>query len=293
MGDSLYENRIFTDPRLPILFQFNDLRHYDETHTHSSSSTNSSDMFRIWRNNEICTHWHENLEILCFLEGVTSVGYSDQTFEAQCGDLVIVNTNIMHSFRSVSEGCHYECLAIEKNFLTGFGIPVDEVSFTPHIKDAAAYTQFEKIKQIMVDTSDFRALRAKAETLSLMGYLLEVASQPVNSWNTPASVQTDLVKSSIQFIQEHLTEQITVEDISKYVNFSESYVSRTFHRFTGKTVTEMINFLRCKLAKKLLMDKDYNISECARLCGFSNLSYFAKTYKYFVGELPSATKRNK
>ena len=52
-----------------------------------------------------------------------------------------------------------------------------------------------------------------------------------------------------------------------------------------------LNYTRCSYARKLLASGRYNVSESAEHSGFSNLSYFAKTYKKYMGELPSQVER--
>jgi AraC-like DNA-binding protein len=52
-----------------------------------------------------------------------------------------------------------------------------------------------------------------------------------------------------------------------------------------------INILRCEHARKMLQNGNYRVEEVAYLCGFDNMSYFSKTYKKYMGCLPSFSKR--
>ena len=56
------------------------------------------------------------------------------------------------------------------------------------------------------------------------------------------------------------------------------------------TVIEYVNILRCKEAKRLISEGQ-SVSEAAIASGFNNLSYFTRTYKKYVGELPSSNKK--
>lgn len=47
----------------------------------------------------------------------------------------------------------------------------------------------------------------------------------------------------------------------------------------------------CVIYRKLLVSGRYNVGESAEHSGFSNLSFFAKTYKKYMGELPSQAER--
>ena len=78
----------------------------------------------------------------------------------------------------------------------------------------------------------------------------------------------------------------TFEEICKKFNASKYYLSHIFKEITGQTIISHLNFVRCKHAKSLLKSGNYNVSESAYKSGFNNLSYFSKTYKSIMGNLP-------
>ncbi|MEG2570295.1 MAG: AraC family transcriptional regulator, partial [Clostridia bacterium] len=94
----------------------------------------------------------------------------------------------------------------------------------------------------------------------------------------------------VAYINKNFAHALTIEDISASVGFSKYYLCRMFKELTGQTVFEYLNFVRCVRAKLLLGTGEYNVSQVAELCGFSNLSYFTKQYKRNVGTLPSKEK---
>ncbi|ELP5185316.1 helix-turn-helix transcriptional regulator, partial [Clostridium perfringens] len=71
---------------------------------------------------------------------------------------------------------------------------------------------------------------------------------------------------------------------------SKYYTCRTFKEVTGKTILDYINHIRCINARNLILYNGYTISESAYKSGFNNLSYFSKTYKKYMGLLPSEEK---
>ena len=58
-----------------------------------------------------------------------------------------------------------------------------------------------------------------------------------------------------------------------------------------RQLVDHLNRLRCYTAKHYLMHSDKKISEIATLCGYKDGSYFARTYKKFVGHAPNETPR--
>ena len=90
-----------------------------------------------------------------------------------------------------------------------------------------------------------------------------------------------------------IKEKIKIEEILEESGFSRAYFSREFKKITGNSIVDYINFVRCSRTEELISTGDYIISEAAEMCGFSSMSYFSKTYKKFMGRLPSETvKKN-
>ena len=68
-------------------------------------------------------------------------------------------------------------------------------------------------------------------------------------------------------------------------------LSRLFKRVTGQTPVQYINTYRCRKAAEYISDGK-NVSEAAHACGFTNMSFFTKTFKAYMGKLPSDTKKS-
>ena len=58
---------------------------------------------------------------------------------------------------------------------------------------------------------------------------------------------------------------------------------------TQTTINQYINMLRCNEAKVLLSQGKQSVTEIGTHCGFNSMSYFSKTYRKIIGELPSQT----
>ena len=81
-----------------------------------------------------------------------------------------------------------------------------------------------------------------------------------------------------------------LEDLANEAGFSKYHFARLFKEMTGQTVLNYVNFLRCNHARSLLASGKYNVGESAIQSGFSNLSYFSRTYRRMMGELPSVQR---
>jgi AraC-like DNA-binding protein len=99
----------------------------------------------------------------------------------------------------------------------------------------------------------------------------------------------DTVKAAIVYIREHYGEQLTLEGIAAHVLTDKYTLLRDFKRITGDSVFSYLIGYRCKMALLMLSD-GADVAEAAYATGFSNLSYFSKTFRAKVGKLPSECK---
>jgi AraC-like DNA-binding protein len=92
----------------------------------------------------------------------------------------------------------------------------------------------------------------------------------------------------LNYIQEHLTEKIAVDALSRKAYLSRNMFFRWFKEQFGITPLEYINRERLKLAKQLLSNPHHNISTVSKLSGFSDVNYFVRIFKKTEGTTPKA-----
>ena len=90
-----------------------------------------------------------------------------------------------------------------------------------------------------------------------------------------------------QYIHEHYCEEITLDILTKVTNFSGSYLSSTFSKEAGMTISEYILNSRMEQAKELLTTSFMNITEIAQNVGYQDAKYFSKLFQKQVGIRPS------
>ena len=85
---------------------------------------------------------------------------------------------------------------------------------------------------------------------------------------------------------------LTLEEVSRNAGVSKYYFVRVFHEVTGESFVKYLNKVRCDYAKQLLLNSDKPISRICEECGFFAPSYFSRTFKKYVGVLPSEYRAN-
>ena len=95
------------------------------------------------------------------------------------------------------------------------------------------------------------------------------------------------MKNMLQYIDEHYSDNITINEIAESVSLSVSECLRCFHRTIGTTPIQYLKSLRIKKAAELLTNTDLKIVDIGIICGFQDMSYFAKTFRNIYGCTPS------
>jgi AraC family transcriptional regulator len=95
------------------------------------------------------------------------------------------------------------------------------------------------------------------------------------------------LKQSIDYIQAHLTEDISLDDIAAQVGMSRYYFCQLFKRSTGMSPYQYVIKCRIDRAKELLLFRqDCSIADVAFQVGFASQSQFTKHFKKWVGTTP-------
>jgi two-component system response regulator YesN len=86
--------------------------------------------------------------------------------------------------------------------------------------------------------------------------------------------------------------RLTIEDVSKKINYSKAYVFRQFKQATGKGVMEYYTDLKIKAAKELLREGELSINEISEKLHYDTPNYFSKSFKKIVGKTPTEYKNH-
>ena len=95
------------------------------------------------------------------------------------------------------------------------------------------------------------------------------------------------VKKAIKYIIEHYSEDLSVQAVGSKVGLSASYFGSIFKEETGTSFHQFLTKIRLNRAEDMLRSSEYNVSEVAWACGFSDPFYFSKVYKENSGISPS------
>lgn len=248
-------------------------------------------------------HWHKEIEIIRILEGKLKLTLNNTEILAQKGEILFVNSEIVHG--AIPDDCIYECVVFDpqKVLLNSD----DAKRFASGLVDHNVFV-FHRIKQ---DQSRFcksanklfDSFRPDDEyyRFSVIGAIYElfgvICSQKLYTENSSyGSFMKDKniikLKKILEYMRNNYKSQLTLEELSDFVNVSPKYFCTFFKQMTGMTAFEYLNNYRVERAARALISTDESITEIAYTYGFNDLSYFIKTFKKCKGVTPKAFRNS-
>lgn len=233
------------------------------------------------------SNWHENIEFLYCIHGNGNVFINSKKIKMHPGSVIIVNADKVHYVAAVSSELKFHCFIIDMNFLKANGFNLDNTAFEDYTDDDTVCGYLDEISKEFISKDSFYIHRLKGHALLLMAYCMQYHSYEFNKQSL-----INPVKEAIEYIKHHYEQSLSVEHLANHVCLSRYYFSRLFKSATGCTVREYIQIIRCRRAEALLMTNNCTVSEVSDKCGFSDVSYFTKTFKKHLGYLPSRLKNH-
>lgn len=250
-------------------------------------------------------HYHPELELVYIKKSTGTRFLGDSIQKFQEGDLVLIGENLPHMWQNdeiyftEKSSLSAEALVIHfnkdfagKDFLNLPELsPIKEllevakrgILFKGNIKPTIA-----RLLENMLQANDFERLIHLIQLLKFlsMGADLVLLSSPgfVDSFKREEKRRLDKI---YEYIINHFREEITLEKAADLANMNTSSFCRYFKKTTSKTFSQYLNEVRVGFACRLLMEKNFNISETCYECGFKNISNFNRQFRNIAGMSPS------
>ncbi len=101
---------------------------------------------------------------------------------------------------------------------------------------------------------------------------------------------TESLKKSVDYMEQHLLEDITVDDVARSVNVSSFYFQKGFKIITGMTVGEYLRNRRLYLAALEVISGEEKIIDISYKYGYETPESFSKAFRRFHGISPAQVK---
>ena len=247
------------------------------------------------------SHQHPFYEIFFFLSGNVNYVIEGRNYKLRPGDILLTSSTDLH-FSDVRPGKPYERIVIwlANDFFEYLKYFYDE-DFTACFTDAATKDHrlirpdsqcIAQLRQLCTNMSKARSSRETGSAALTTAYLTEflVYVSPAY-YDGPDSVKHDITESGkvnqmITYINDHITEELSLDHLSSRFYTSKYYLGRQFKQFTGLTLYQYIMKKRLMMARDMLRAGSPVMDACL-WSGFRDYSNFLKAFKREFGQNPS------
>ena len=236
-------------------------------------------------------HSHGNfLEVSLIVDGEANFEYDYDKFTISKGDLVIKNAGVLHSEISVSQYFEQYCLGISGVYNTG--MPPNTLlppEISPVIRTGEAFDYLRAAVKYLFNINNNPELRVTEVTRQAIEHEISVINMLImgEMEHVKQTQYSKLITSTLNYIDAHFSEPLSLESIAKTFFVSPCYLSHKFKNETGYTIKRYILNRKLGEAQSLLVFSDIPIKEIAAVCGYSNLQYFYSVFKKYVGNTPN------
>lgn len=255
-------------------------------------------MVRYGKFNMRIKHFHNQYEIFYIIEGERLFFFNNREYIARAGDLILVDTNLIHMTKSVTAedtGHNRVILYITKDKMDSFDRQYPSLQLVRFFHEHYGVYHLDKTQQAMFLTL-YRNLRLamtnrehnyktgiELEILSWLFKLMAYASgQEQTLPNASDHAKYRTAYAVADYLSENCEKKLSLDELAGHFYLSKYYLCRIFKEITGYTISEYANIHRIRKAKRYLEETDMSISEIAHVLGYESLTYFEKIFKSYM-----------
>ncbi|HEY4554740.1 MAG TPA: AraC family transcriptional regulator, partial [Bacillaceae bacterium] len=152
--------------------------------------------------------------------------------------------------------------------------------------------KFDELRSVWLqESNEFRSVQTSFLAFTLLQEIIESAR--LGGKSTPNEPYiTDRFNNVLHYIENHLGDNITREDLAQIYHMNPVYFSRAFKEIYGLTPMKMVKKLRLLQAKRLLETSDDTIEVIAQKCGFCDSPHFNHSFKSAFKVSPSEFRKS-
>lgn len=250
-------------------------------------------------------HWHDDLQFIYVLEGLVCVKTLEEEEILSAGEGIFTNKGVIHYSIGRSNPCRYILFRFPERFLYFYpGSPAEkltrQVTERSGISLVPLSSSIEWCSEALLLLQKLADLEEKKETdpqyeYDVMTILAELWQILLRHADISAPTEEDPVsmrmRRFLEYIEEHLDQDISLEEMAASAGVSKTEVLRCFHKTLQTTPYSYVMEARLSKAADLLAETGLPVGEIASRTGFNQQSYFGKRFKEKMGVTPLEYRR--
>lgn len=146
------------------------------------------------------------------------------------------------------------------------------------------------------DKNTFQFIAEKVYSLKRFSEIHSLIEEILEELNYKLSKEQQSPKHAVhlveQYIQEHYSEELSLNILAEKVFLTPRYLSSMFIQETGCGINKYIKTIRMERSKELLQNTNIKVADICESVGYSNVSYFCKSFQENFGTTPDKFRQN-
>ncbi|MHB8131254.1 MAG: helix-turn-helix domain-containing protein [Mobilitalea sp.] len=250
---------------------------------------------RIFRNDEYedyPQHWHSDTEIIMPVDNNYKVIINGITYNLETEDILIIPPGELHQLYAPPTGNRIilqfngTMLYSLNDFNSAFHMFRPCVTVTPSSMPEIHKELSSLIQNITSEYFSTLPFREAAAYSMLIHFFTILGRNYINRNDVFSNMKNqkqheyiDLFFNVCNYINDHCTEIIKMDDIAKIAGFSKYHFARLFKQVMNVSCYDYLINRRIMYAEKLMIEPDLSIMQVAMKSGFSSLATFNRVFK--------------
>ena len=219
--------------------------------------------------------------------GSGALTYDRKTFELSAGDCVFIDCRKAYTHTTTDDlwqlkWCHFNGPSMARIY-EKYQQRGGQHCFRPDNPDNFI-SILNALYRVAESTDHIRDMKINECLSALLSALMQESWQPETQ--QAASRRQDLTPVR-NYLDEHFTEKITLDELSDRFFINKFYLVRLFKEQYGQSINHYLQQIRITKAKQLLRFTDKTVEQIGLECGLGAHSYFTRTFKKVEGITPS------
>lgn len=121
------------------------------------------------------------------------------------------------------------------------------------------------------------------EALEIMTSRLDALPKEEKEEEHSQSAGSFIVNQAMAYIEQNYADKLTLQTVADCCYVSQWHLSKLLNRYAGKSFYDILNAVRIRKAKELLLDPKLKIGEIGEMVGYADTAHFARTFKKLEG----------
>lgn len=237
-------------------------------------------------------HWHEKIEILCFVKGKGFANCGKEDYEICGGDILFINTDEAHIVKFFEDqDILYYCFQLDSEI---FNTIIDGklAIIQNKIRDDYCYALLSRIADAYKKKEFGFEYGIKRDIFEFFDYVLKKYMTDLIDikGNVTYFKNLEKINEILSYINKNFSQNLSIAYLSDKFFMSSSHFSHFFKKQTGKSVLDYITNVRIDKAKILLSRTNTSVTDAAIEVGFNDINYFSRKFKQKTGVSPTEFK---